>query len=307
MNIAGKILTLVLWLGMLNTAFGQQPFAYTQFNNNLTPINSAYSLTGGGSGEVTLLARRQWLGMDGAPVSYIFNGYLPIPSINATAGLTVLNDKVAVEGLSEINGFFAKAVTLSDEDYLSVGLNFGIRFYKADYASLSIIDPTVVNVNINERVGNMGFSVMLYNPKKYFVGVSMPRLSFRQLGSGSVESNRYFRNNYFLTGGVLVPVGTDFTFKAATLVNYTANVPLQADVSTVMYANNIGGLGFNYRSNNELAALASVNMNNFRLGYSYQFGFGKTRLAGIDNATHEITLSFRLRKYGIDGDFIPYY
>src|SRR5690606_22323451 len=100
-------------------------------------------------------------------------------------------------------------------------------------------------------------------------GVSLPRLSFRELGSGSVESSRYFRKNYFITGGMLFPVGYDFTFKAASLVNYTANVPVQADFSAMFYANDIGGAGFNYRSNNELAALASVNIKNIRVGYSY--------------------------------------
>src|SRR5690606_4922288 len=82
MNIAGRISILLLLVSGLQAVLGQQPFAYTQFNDNLTPINSAYSLTSGGAGEVSLLARGRWVGIEGAPVSYIFDGYLPIPGIN---------------------------------------------------------------------------------------------------------------------------------------------------------------------------------------------------------------------------------
>ena len=85
-----------------STAFGQQPFTYTQYMNSVTPYNTNYSLLDK-SGSITILGRQQWAGLDGAPSSLSFSGNLPITAINASAGLIVLHDQFAVKKLSEVS------------------------------------------------------------------------------------------------------------------------------------------------------------------------------------------------------------
>ena len=93
-------------------AWAQQPFTFTQYMNNLTPVNAAYS-TLDNAGNLNVVGRKQFIGINGAPSTFLFNGSLPITSINSNAGLIVLNDAYGAESLTEINGFFAKKIQLS--------------------------------------------------------------------------------------------------------------------------------------------------------------------------------------------------
>lgn len=291
MNKFYRVLFVFIFGGCIG-AHAQQQFTYTQFIDNLTPINPAWSLTREG-GAVNILSRKQWINIDGAPSTFMANGYAPIKSINATFGFTMLSDKVAIENLTEFNLFFAKSIKLFDDGYLSTAINGGFRNYSALYSTLDPNDPALVNTDIRENRGNVGASVLFYIPGKLYAGVSLPRLSFQNLGQGSVASSLHEKNFYFLNMGYTYKITDDLEWDNATVVAYTYNVPLQADVSTKIWVKNAFGAGLNYRAGNELAFLSSYKSRNIRAGYSYQFGFGGTRVAGFDSATHEITLGLR--------------
>lgn len=284
-----SILTILLAIG--NNLAAQQQFSYTQYIDNLTPIIPAWSLTRENS-EVNFLARKQWVGIDGAPTTFMANGFVPLPNINATFGLFVMQDKVAIEGLTEVNAFFAKAIPLDMETFLSVSINGGFRRYNANYAALDPNDPTLFGSDINETEVNAGASVMVFVASKFYAGISMPRLSFQDLGVGSVAASRRFKNFYYLTAGYEADIAEGISFQSSGLLAYTKNVPLQADFSAKAYLNHTVGLGFNYRTSNEIAFLGSFNTDKMRLGYSYLSGFGRTRLSGISQGTHEITIGF---------------
>ena len=80
----------------------QQYSNFTQFADNLVPVNPTYSLVNGG-GALNTLVRKQYAGIEGSPTTFMVNGYLPISSIGATAGIVVLSDELAVEKQTEIN------------------------------------------------------------------------------------------------------------------------------------------------------------------------------------------------------------
>jgi len=290
MNKFYLMLLVFLFSGVLASQ-AQQQFTYTQFIDNLTAINPAWSLTQDG-GAINILGRKQWLNIEGAPSTFMANGYMPIKSINATLGFTFMNDNVAVENLNEFNFFFAKAVKLDDELYLSAAVNGGFRKYKALYSNLDPSDPSLVNSDINESKPNFGAAVMLYSPGKFYAGVSLPRLSYQNLGAGSVAGSGNYKNFYFLTLGYTYQMGEDFKLDNASVIAYTPNVPLEADISSKIWVKNAVGVGFDYRSSNELALLTSFRNDNLSIGYSYMFSFGGTRVAGFSNATHEISIGY---------------
>ena len=98
---------------------------YTQFADNLTPFNPAYSLLDK-SGSVSTLFSRQFIEIqNGAPTAFLMNLNLPIESIRRRGRFIVKNNSKGPETLTEINAFFAKAVQLTDQDFLSVSLNAG--------------------------------------------------------------------------------------------------------------------------------------------------------------------------------------
>ncbi len=291
-----NILKLLLFVVALqiwnNKAMAQQPFTFTQYMNNLTPVNPAYS-TLDNAANVNVVGRKQWIGINGAPSTFLFNGSIPIPALNSTAGLIALNDKFGAENLTEINAFFAKKIQLSATDYLSTSINAGFRNYKVNYSSLDPQDPQFNTSDVNQTVANLGLGVMLYG-SNYYVGVSLPRLTLKNIGKSAKENN-YYMNTYYLTGAYLKSLGPDFKIKPAVLVAYSgSNLPAQADISTTLFVKDVVGLGVNYRTNNSVAGIFSLYINNnIQFGYSYQFSTGTYALGGINNTTQEITLSYR--------------
>jgi type IX secretion system PorP/SprF family membrane protein len=292
-KLAGILLLLII---TGNYAKAQQFFSYSQYMNNLTPLNSAYSLINK-NGSLNALVRKQWTGIEGAPSTFIFNGNLPIESINSSAGLIVMNDQFAVEHLTEINGFFAKGIQLSQNQFLGVSINAGIRRYVANYSSLDATDPQFRN-DVRENKPNIGFGIMYYSDHHY-LGVSVPELSIRDLGNASAQSSDYFRNHYNFAGAYLFgKEGDEVRAKPAALATYTKGVPFIMDFSTTIYFKELLGVGANYRSNNEMSGIISITSDILKLGYSYQFGTASNNLGGrLSNATHEVTLSYRFGQH----------
>jgi type IX secretion system PorP/SprF family membrane protein len=291
-QILSRLILSLLILSIFQAAKAQQLFSYSQYMNNLTPLNPAYSVIDK-TGSLNGVFRKQWTGVDGAPSTFIVNGNLPIESVGGTAGLTVLNDQFAVEHLTEINLFFAKSIQLAANQHLAVSLNGGIRRYVAGYSSLDPVDPQFKD-DVRESKPNIGFGVLYYTDH-YYLGVAVPEFTTRSLGNASLVDNGYFRSHYNFSGAYLFgKPGDEVRAKPAVLATYTQGTPLIADFSTTLYLKEILGIGGNYRSNNEMSGVLSVNMESFKLGYSYQFGTASNNVArGFKNNTHEITLTYR--------------
>jgi type IX secretion system PorP/SprF family membrane protein len=282
-----------LFLLLFTTAKAQQPFAYTQYMDNLTPLNPAYSMLQK-DGSINTLVRKQWVGVPGSPTSYLFNGNLPIQSINGSAGLIVSNDEVAIEHLTEVNAFFAKAIQLDQKNSLAVSMNAGFRNYVAKYSEVDSSDPVFGN-DVRQTQPNVGFGVMLYSDQ-YYVGLSVPELNVRNLGDASQQDNADFRNHYYLAAGIATELNEDYRFKYSGLVSYTRGVPVLADVSGIVYLKKTLGLGVNYKTDNEVAGILSIDLDQFHIGYSYEFGTTSANIGGFGNATNEVSLGYRFGK-----------
>ncbi|MEZ2336398.1 PorP/SprF family type IX secretion system membrane protein [Mucilaginibacter sp. RCC_168] len=276
------------------TASGQNSFTYSQYMNNPLPLNQAYSLLDK-NGSITGLYRSQWTGIEGAPKTFMFNTAIPLESMNGAAGLTILNDQFAIERVSEANFFIAKGVRLGNESFLGVSLNAGVRQYVANYSTLTTSDPSFRN-DVHQTRPNVGFSVMLY-ATNYYVGFALPELTVAALGGGSLEDNIYFNSHFNFSAAYLIDNGSDFKFKPAFLAYYTKNEPLIADFSTTLYVKNIIGLGADYRTDKHMSGIISINSSNVRIGYSYQFGTTGNNLGGVNNAVHEVMLTYRFGKH----------
>src|ERR1700761_6877618 len=81
------VLLLIALFGVKEEGLAQsQSFSFTQYMDNLTPLNPAYSLLDQAN-SINTMARKQWVGIDGAPTTFLINGNVPIQSIEGAAGL----------------------------------------------------------------------------------------------------------------------------------------------------------------------------------------------------------------------------
>lgn len=269
----------------------QQPLTYTQHGQLRTSINPAGSLLQQ-EGAISVVGRRQWVGIDGAPSVIWGSGHVGMQRIGATAGVTVRHESLAVEKLTEASAFFAKSVRISEKEYLGLALNAGMSYMQGNYSGLDPIDPTV-REDIRETDALVGFGIMLYRPERYYVGLSLPRLMLGNLGLAG-DSRYNFRNVYHVTAGALFDLGVDFQFRPSVLITYSENLRPQAEASAMFFVKRIAGLGMNIRNYGDLAGMVQLNFSGFGVGYSYQFNPRNEPLSrSINNSTHEIGLCYR--------------
>jgi type IX secretion system PorP/SprF family membrane protein len=268
---------------------------FSQYADNLIPFNPAYSAVNK-DGSFTLTGHKELVGIQGGPTSAIASAALPIKQFGMMAGLFLSDDRIAIEHQFEINGFIAKYIQLSADQFLSASVNFGTRNYSAAYSTLDSFDPTF-STDIRETKTNVGFGIMLFSDK-YFIGFSVPELSSRTLG---IVQQSNLSSHYYLTAAYLADVSEDIKLKMSSLVSYVKKDQTLADLSGILYFKNQFGLGAGYRTNKQIAGIFSINFNNFRIGYSYQFG-ASGAIGGINNAIHEIGLLYKLgdtHKFGL--------
>jgi len=279
---------LFVLLGSMAANAQQRLNNYAQFADNVTPFNPAYSLLDKAGSVNTLLSRQFVEIQTGAPTYFLFNLNIPFESMNAAGGLILKNNSIGPETLTEINAFFAKSIQLTDKDFLSVSLNAG--FQKYVFQDPDPTDPEFSD--IRQNTPNLGFGVMFYSDN-YYVGLSVPELTIRNLGNASAQSQADLENHYYICGAILAPLDEDFTFKPASIIAYSQHNNVVASVSGTLYIKNTLGLGVDYRTDKQVAGILSYTLDYFRLGYSYQVGTSSNNLGAINNATHEVTLSYR--------------
>src|SRR5690606_35878410 len=272
-------------------ALAQPPLTHTQHGKLRTVINPAASLIHL-DGEVSVIGRRQWVGIAGAPTVFWGSGHIGFDGIGATAGLNIRHESLAVQKLTEASAYFAKSVRISESEYVGLSLNAGFSYMDGRFSQLDPADPAF-REDVRETDALMGFGIVLYRPDRYYVGLSLPRLMLGNLGVGS--DGRYnFHNLYHLMAGALFNLGTDFQFRPSVLTTYSESLRPQAEISALFFVKRTFGLGMNIRSYGELAGMAQFHFGGIGLGYSYQFNPGSETLdRRISNTTHEIGLNYR--------------
>jgi len=293
MNVK-RILTVVLMTVAALAGQAQQATTYTQYGVAPIPLNHAASFLRM-NGEISVIGRQQWVGVEGAPQTYRVSGVLPVLKSGISAGFNFKHESIAVEHLTEATAFVGKAVSITEKGFLAMSLGLGASFYKGDFA-LDAEDPAFRD-NITETDGLLSLNLLFYQPEKYYIGVSLPRLTFSKLGITNFTNQSDRKMLYHFTAGAIIPLGTDFDLKPAGLLTWAENLKPQADISAMVFLQRTAGLGINVRTYGDLAGMAQFHIKKLSFGYSYQFSPGNQPLnRGIGNNTHEISMNYRFGK-----------
>jgi len=139
-------------------------------------INPAYA----GSHEAlsaTFLSRFQNVGLPGSPNTQTLSLHSPLLNKRVALGLLVIHDHISVVDQTGIHFSYAYRLPVTSKGTLSMGLQGGMSFYRADYSHLDIYNPSdpVFGNDIREARPNIGAGLYYYTRLAY-VGVSMPHL-----------------------------------------------------------------------------------------------------------------------------------
>lgn len=293
MNTKHKfIITLMVVITTLPSAFAQQEAMYSQYMFNTMAINPAYA----GSREVfstTLLARAQWRGIEGAPISQTLSMDAPLYNKKVGIGLIAFNDRIGLTHNTGLHGSYAYRIRFNKYT-LSMGIKLGIVQYNASLneAVLSVgatsSDKGFQN-NISVLIPSSGAGVFL-NSDKFYFGASIPNLYNTQLSKDSkVEVNNY--NHMFAIAGYVFTINEDVKLKPSFLYKFVKGAPMELDLNANLWLYDVLGLGVSYRTGDAVVGMVEIQVrNNFRVGYSYDYTI--TQLQKYNSGSHELILRY---------------
>lgn len=285
---------LFLWLVFAQlSAFAQQLPLQSQFFLNPYAYNPAF-VGSNGYTEVFMTHRRQWMGIEGAPVTSRISVHLPTKG-KLVYGVNLYNDKRGL--LSTTSGVLTVGyrAQLGKDQYLKAGISGGLGMNGIDISRVeNPSDPAIANA-VNNNVffdGNAGIS---YQYKKLNLGVALPKIfSKNMVFTDDFNNLQVKRLDHFLfSASYKLPLANGSVMVEPQIIYQVAEgLPRQIEGAAIVYLREVLWFGGSYRQNNGPAAFAGVKIsNNLRLGYAYETS--PARAIGFNNASHEMTLNMR--------------
>ena len=312
----GIVLTALLLLVLSVSVYGQQDAQYTQFMYNKLPINAAYT----GAREVLsirALYRDQWSGnksggIPGSPKTTSFSIHSPLKNDHYAIGFYFVNDRLGVEHKNQFDATFAYRVALGKKVKMSLGINAGILWYKANLAGSITTDGTGIDPALNQNVSrvlpDVGAGLYIYHPN-FYIGLSVPNFIKGDLTNKNQDGSTAKRTAHInaMVGGV-IPAGKVLKIRPQLLYRYLAStdqkIPHTLDINLSLLIYDRVNIGGQYRTSfkNKNNGVNLTNGDSFdvmleiwptkqlMIGYSYDYLLSK--LGNYNRGSHEIILGY---------------
>ena len=291
-----NILRVIVFICFANAASAQQIPLTSQYMFNDYLLNPAIA----GSTDytqVSLSARAQWTGLDGAPKTQFFSAQTKIGEKMGIGGF-VYNDETGPIKETGIQLSYAYHLSISDNSKLSFSL---AGLFASHYISRASVRPeetgdeALSNLKINASASDINFGILYYS-EKYKIGLSSPQLLQNKLYGGSSKGENLSKlvRHYNLFGEYQFDINDDFAVVPSTLFKYVQGAPFQVDINARGVYKQKYWLGVSYRYNNAIAAMIGLNYRNLSFGYSYDYTL--TDINSYSTGGHEIFLSLKVFK-----------
>ncbi|MEM9325938.1 MAG: type IX secretion system membrane protein PorP/SprF [Bacteroidota bacterium] len=281
------MVTLLSLLSM--NCFAQQQVMFTQYMFNNLAINPGYAGTTDAL-SVTALARRQWVGVDGAPNTQTLATHAAIPNTRVGVGLLFVRDAI---GISEENTLIASSaykLQIAEGKTLSMGLQAGFSSYTHDYTDLGIIDDDKFLLSSSLLVPNIGFG-LFYHSERLYAGFSAPYLLNRKLRNASVDLSTEQIRHFYAQGGYVFDINPSLKLRPHLLLKMVPGAPVETDISANFIYKDLLWMGAAYRSLDAVNFLFQVQASDqFRVGYAYDYTLSE--LNQVTSGSHEIMVQY---------------
>ena len=269
----------------------QQDPLFSQYFWNKLIVNPAYA----GSNNVmnaTIIAREQWIGIEGRPSTQSFTFQTPLKNEAISLGLDIVRDQLGPSTNTTVAGDVAYRFQVTETSKLAFGVKAALDLWKAEIGGIGVEgDPLFQSDVATTPLPNFGAGAW-WHSDRHFVGISTPRILNQELGESdpNVEQGAVVRHYYAMAGYVfdLNPV---IKFKPAGLFRFEEGGVNSFDVTANFLFFDKFWLGAAYRDSESAGVNASYLIQDFfRIGYAYDFQTGGLRY--FNSGSHEIMLSY---------------
>ncbi len=275
---------------------GQQIALNSQYMFNSFAINPAVAGTKNYS-PLSFTFRRQWMGMDEAPVTQNVSAHTFIGK-NVGGGLHIFNDASGPTRRTGLSTAFSYQIKTGSSSKLSFGLSGSLTQFVLDRDRLITEIPddiAIMNSTNNQLIPDFNFGLYWYGERHYF-GVTAFHLleSKNDLFDLTTPVSNTLDRTFYGNTGYLFSVGSSFAIEPSLLFRYMLNAPFQFDGNLRFIYKDAYWLACSYRMDDALAIMIGADFGPFEMGYAYDLGMSD--LKTYNTGTHELYLGIKMNK-----------
>lgn len=293
---------IILFIVLLNLtcvhfSIGQSNIRINNYwDNNLYYINSA-SINEQYQKVVSLAARNQGVGYNGAPSTYFATGTFYSDDMHTQFGVKAVQDVVGYTLASEITFSYAYSIPLTRDCQLNLGM--GLSSQRVSYDASKINLASTGDTFLYEQIktvsrfnADLGLEI---NTSEWKLGLSSQRVASRFIP----ENNRFPNTNFLYWVYRRRDYGTAMDFGYG-LSGIQYNKIYQGEANLMAYfkaedQRDIFGVGLFYRTWNEVGALLGFDLSR-SLYFSYCYNFSVGGILNSNSGAHELIMTYHFEK-----------
>jgi len=291
------LLISILLFGARLFVYGQHAPTMSQYMINGVSINPAFA----GTNDVLSLmlsARKQWVGLNGAPTTEVLTAHGPCVNERFAVGAQIFQDNVGVVKSTGISTMYSYYVP-TDNGRLYYGLSGGLYFLRTSLSQLNPTDQGDPLLEVDPPVGllpQFGTGV-LYRSKKMFASLSVPFLLSHELSAnGTKFVARHSLSNYnlFAGGGAEFELAESLLLRPSFLFKTHVSSGSQIDINMLFAIKERFEVGCSWRIKDAVIGIVKMSIND-KMYATYSYDYTLSELRSFNSGSHEISLNYLLR------------
>lgn len=291
------LFTFIFLIQILINVNAQQDPQYTQYMYNTMSVNPAYA---GSSGHtiINVLARTQWVGVEGAPDTQTLSFDTPLGFSGVGLGINLTNDRIGPANEISLDINTSYTVRTSDEGNLALGLKLGARHLNVDWKKglVKDRDDKGLTGNINRFLPTIGAGIYYYT-SNWYLGTAIPNFintdHYDDSNNGGDIAKE--RMHLFLIGGYVFNLNERVKFKPAFLTKIVNGTPLSLDVSANFLFNEKITTGIAWRWDDSISALIGLQASrSLHIGLAYDLT--TSNYSNYNFGTYELMIKWEIFK-----------
>lgn len=278
-------------------AKAQDQTNFSHFYLNPYLINPSYAGIDG-QAALSLVYRKQWTTIDGAPTIANFSLQAPV-SPRVSFGLSITNDAKGLLNNSAALLTFGYNIPLAAHAFIRFGISGGGTWNTVDMSKLEALNNDLALGNILESnaalTGNAGIS---FHINTFQFGASMPTMfspSYLSENDFNITEIEPFQSIIVNASNRFYFADDKHVFEPYALYRINANLPSQFEVAGILHLNHIVWLGGAYKQDFGISALGGIKLKNmFAVGASYSLQ--NSGVNELNSPSFEISLNLLLGK-----------
>lgn len=302
------LLLLIFWVSIAMQASAQQRPQYSQYMVNNFLLNPA--ITGiEDYADIRVSNRRQWVGLEGAPVTYYVTAHTPLNKGAASTryhkalahhgvGVVFHTDKTGPLRRSGLTGTYAYHMPLTRSINASAGVAAGVIRNSINANELQFTnpnDPLVGGGNINESMIDLNLGLWVYS-RDFSVGIAGAQLLEDAGTFRAAEDDRAtldLQRHYFITGSYRLSPTPKLDVIPSFMLKLADPSPAAIDANLRVLYDERFWVGASYRHKDALVGMVGVYVSPL-IDVSYSYDATTSNLNKVSAGTHEVVVGFKL-------------